>query len=198
MPLVTCSSVDPALRNFGLARVTVDLDTLAIAVLDLKLVETEKRTTKQVRQNSDDLRRAREVSDDFRAFVTGTTVCFGEIPVGSQSSRAMAAFGIAIGILANCPVPLFEVQPFETKLATVGTRTASKEDMIYWASELYPDAPWIRGTRKRKGGAVEKNAILDCNEHLADAIAIAHAGVKTEQFKQLMAMLRATAAAAAA
>jgi hypothetical protein len=52
---------------------------------------------------------------------------------------------------------------------------------------MFPNAPWLRA----KGG---KKQILNSNEHLADAVAIAHAGIKTDQFLQLMAMRRSRAA----
>ena len=73
------------------------------------------------------------------------------------------------------------MQPNETKLATVGTRTASKAEMISWATDLYPKAPWIKRGAK----------FTLANEHLADALAVGHAGVKTDQFSQLLAMRNA-------
>lgn len=179
---ITISAFDPALSNFGMARLTLDLQTLKMEVIQLKLVTTERQVTKQVRQNSDDLRRAKELAREFHEFAALTAIAFAEVPTGAQSARAMYAFGVAVGLLATCPVPLIQVQQSETKLATVGTKTASKAEMIEWAVETYPDAPWI--THKRAGKTVVGNK----NEHLADALAIAHAGVKTDQFQQLRAM----------
>ena len=54
--------------------------------------------------------------------------------------------------------------------------------MIEWAIRKYPHPDWLM--RKSKGILVPIND----NEHLADAIAIAEAGVKTDQFKQAMAI----------
>lgn len=187
MPFVRVLSVDPSLSNFGMALLRVELPALTIHVDNLELIETEKRANKQVRVNSDDLRRAQEISKRFReAALTWGTVCFCEVPTGAQSARAMFAFGLSIGVLAACPIPLIQVQPFETKLATVGTKVASKEEMIEWAVENFPHAPWMRKAGK----------VLNKNEHLADAVAIAHAGIKTDQFQQLLAMWRSTASAA--
>jgi hypothetical protein len=49
--------------------------------------------------------------------------------------------------------------PAETKLASVGSQTADKPEIIAWAAALYPEAPWlryqkdaIRGKKKRKAG----------------------------------------------
>lgn len=181
-------AMDPSLANFGVARLTLDLDTLKLSVVDLTLIETEKQTTKTVRQNSDDLRRCKEIVKVYHSIIGSCTVAFAEIPTGAQSARAMYAFGASVGMLASCPVPLIQVQPFETKLATVGTKTASKEEMIEWAGEKYPDAPWIR--KKVKG----ELKLVNKNEHLADAVAVAHAGIATDQFQQLLAMWRSKAA----
>lgn len=179
---IAVSAFDPSLANFGMARLALDLTTLHFEVQDLKLVQTEKQTSKQVRQNSDDLRRARELARAFHDFAAQTKIGFAEVPTGAQSARAMYAFGVSVGLLAACPVPLIQVQPYETKLATVGTKTASKEEMIEWAVAAYPAAPWLKHIR---GG---KEVIGNKNEHLADALAIAHAGVKTDQFQQLRAL----------
>lgn len=180
--------VDGALKNFGFAKGEIDLATLAIAMTDLALTRTEKSTIKTVRRNSDDLVRARSIAAALREHAAGRIVAFAEIPSGAQSARAALSFGMVIGLMANCPIPLIEVQPSETKLATVGTKTASKEEMIEWAVTTYPHLPWL--TRKFKG----EIQFVDHNEHLADACAVIHAGVKTEQFKQLAAIWRAAPA----
>lgn len=191
MPVMRIAAVDPALSNMGMVKMWLDLDTMALKFDDMKLVQTERQVTKQVRQNSDDLRRAKQLSKEFHAFVADCKIVFAEVPTGAQSARAMYAFGVAVGILAGCPRPLIQVQPSETKLATVGTKTASKEEMMEWAFEAYPDAPWL--TRKVKG--VIKP--VDKNEHCADAAAIAHAGIKTEQFRGIIEMWRSSANSAA-
>lgn len=186
MNSVLIGSMDPALANFGVARLNLDLTTLKFTIKDLTLIETESRKGKTVRQNSDDLRRCKEIVTKYHELLKPCIIAFAEIPTGAQSARAMYAFGASVGMIASCPVPLIQVQPTETKLATVGTKTASKEEMIEWASEAYPDAPWLR-----KAGR-----ILGKNEHLADAVAIAHAGIQTDQFRQLLAMWRAGSIAA--
>ena len=55
--------VDPSMSNFGLAIGTLDLDTDKLEIHGLELVETKAGGTKKnVRVNSDDLRRAKELS----------------------------------------------------------------------------------------------------------------------------------------
>jgi len=157
----------------------LNIETMTFDVIAFKLVETDKQTSKQVRQNSDDLRRSRQIYKAFQEFVADCSIVFAEIPSGAQSARAALAFGVSVGLVASCPKPVIQVQPFETKMATIGTKTASKEEMIIWASQAYPDAPWLR---------TAKGKILNKNEHLADAIAIGHAGIVTDQFVQLLSM----------
>jgi hypothetical protein len=62
--------------------------------------------------------------------------------------------------------------------------------MIEWAMEKFPDAPWRM--RKLKGEMVPTKD----NEHLADGVAIAHAGLKVPSFQQTLAILQANALAA--
>jgi Holliday junction resolvasome RuvABC endonuclease subunit len=192
MSIVKVVGIDPSLSNFGLARLHLDLTAFKLKVHDLHLIETEKRASKTVRQNSDDLRRCQEIVREYHKLVLDwePAAVFAEIPTGAQSARAMYAFGTVVGMLASCPIRPIQVQPFETKLATVGTKTASKEEMIEWAVETYPDAPWLRDERNGKN----KGRILNSNEHLADAVAIAHAGIVTDQFQQLIDLMRLKAA----
>lgn len=188
MSKIKIVGIDPALRNFGFAQATLDVHTLEYTIDNLTLVESENEAGKTVRKNSDDLRRA---SDLFRGLATackGAAFAIAEVPVGSQSARAMASYGMCVGILAACPIPLIQVTPTEVKLAAVGSKTASKEEMIQWAMERFPSANWL--LRKSKGVMVPIND----NEHLADACAAIEAGILTAQFQQAIAMYKAMAA----
>ncbi|SER28234.1 hypothetical protein SAMN05216548_11489 [Faunimonas pinastri] len=191
MNMIKVVGFDPALANMGIARMSLDLDTFNLTAESIKSAHTDKRANKVVRQNSDDLRRARELYGELYLGTTGCKYAFAEIPSGGQSARAVYGFGIAVGLLASCPIPLIQVQPFETKLATVGTKTASKEEMIEWAEETYPHLPWLRYTKATKNHA--KGDLHEDNEHMADALAVVHAGIRTDEFKAVMALYRAAA-----
>lgn len=182
---ILVAGLDPAFKNWGIARAWLDLDTLTLDISSMKLVQTDKRSGKDVRVNSDDLRRARELRAAMMEQTSDCAVIFAEIPSGSQSARSNMGFGIAIGVIAGAPVEVIQVQPLEAKLA-MGKRSASKKDMIDWATAKYPHSDWL--SRKLKGQMV----YTDANEHLADAIAIIEAGVKTEQFRQLLNLWRST------
>lgn len=187
---------DPSLRNTGIALARIDIVTLAITVDDLYLADTDKQSGKQVRVNSDDLRRASVIVAAMHAKAKsyGARFAIAEIPSGSQSARANLGFGVCIGALASLQlagIPIIQVQPVDTKLASTGKKTASKDDIIAWAMAKYPDLPWL--TRKLKGAVVP----IKDNEHLADATAVIHAGVLTAEFAQAVALMRGMMCAAA-
>lgn len=191
MSKILIAGIDPGFVNFAVARMYLDLDSLALSVDDLILFKTENQADKTIRKNSDDLRRAIELRDQFHTAVAGCRIGFAEIPSGAQDHNAAKGFGICIGLLAGSPIPILQVQNFQAKLAAVGTKTASKDEMIEWAMEEHPDAPWKM--RKLKGNLVPTKD----NEHTADACAIAKAGTGLQEFKQLLAMWRGTTALAA-
>lgn len=104
-------------------------------------------------------------------------------------SRAMASYGICVGVLGAIrasAVPFIEVSAAEVKLGSVGKKTATKQEMIQWATNNHPEAPWP--TYKEHG----KDLISEAKaEHMADAIASIYAGRETNQFQQLVQFLKA-------
>tara|TARA_R110000851_G_C13102760_1_gene569357 strand:- start:92001 stop:92555 length:555 start_codon:yes stop_codon:yes gene_type:complete len=183
MNAISVTGFDPSFRNFGFSKGYICLDTGLIGIQDIKLTKTKKSLEKGIRKNADDLRCARELTRAVDKYIIGSEIIMAEVPVGSQSSRAAWALGITVGVLASVDTPMIQVTPAEVKMASVGCKTASKAEMIEWATSLYPELPWLM--RKSKGQLVYMND----NEHMADAIAVVHAGIKTEQFKQLHSIL---------
>lgn len=179
MTTITIAGIDPALRNVGLVKGTLDLDSGIFHLASLKLLQTETSKHKQVRKNSDDLERARIAYKGIQEFLVDVDLVCVEIPVGSQSARAMASYGISIGVIASIDKPLIQVTATEVKMNGAGTKLASKVEMINWATTRYPMAPWLT-----HGGKITQN-----NEHLADALAAIHAGAKTDEFKLLTAIM---------
>lgn len=190
MTKITFAAMDGSLRNFGVAKMCYDTDTGELSVMDLFLTKTEKSKVKSVRASSDNLARSQSIASALKEQLKDCSIVFAEVPSGAQDAKAALSFGIVIGLYASIEPELIEVSPYETKLAAVGTKTASKQEMINWAVEKFPGAPWR--TVKRNG---ELQPTLD-NEHLADAVAIAHAGIKTPQFRQMTAMFNAVRNAA--
>lgn len=185
--------LDPSMSNFGIAKMTLDLDDMALTLDDLVLVKTEpeadKKKRKAVRQNSLDLERGRILHDALIQHAQGCQIAVAEVPVGSQSARAMASYGVCIGVLSACPIPMIQVTPSEVKVAGFGVKSATKDEMIEWALQTYPAGPWLM--RKAAGQMVPTAA----NEHLADAVAAVHAGIHTDQFRQATALMRGLKAA---
>ena len=173
---------DPSLRNWGIAESILDLETGFLDTPHLTLVSPEDMEGKQVRQNSHDLYIANQLAEIVIPIAKKAKVIFVEVPVGSQSARAMVSYGVCIGILGSIRsmgMQLIEVTPSEVKRTFTGNKLATKEDMIAQAVLQYPQANFPRC----------KGRVLNKAEHMADAIATIHAGVHTHVFQNLMSLL---------
>lgn len=181
--------LDPSLSNLGIAMAVLDLDTMTFEVEDLRVVQTEpekdKKVRKVVRKNSEDIERAKLLHKGALDATKDVWMAFVEVPVGSQSSRAMASYGICIGILAavSAVLPMVQVTPNEVKMAGCGIRTATKDEMIEAMVTKHPNAPWPRV--KSTGKIVASKA-----EHMADAIAAIEAGMATDEFRQTISLYK--------
>lgn len=182
---VKAVGIDAAFANMGFAQVEIENTSRGtqIRCTGLTLVSTEGRDRKEVRKSSDELRRARELHQALQQQCKDVVFAFIEVPSGSQSASAARSLGIAVGVLASCPILIIEVSPMEVKVAVTSDRKikASKDDMIAWAVAKWPDAPWLR---ERKSGR-----ILKSNEHLADALATVQAGISTPEFLRVLTMM---------
>ena len=175
--------MDPSMSNWGLAAAELDLATGVLETPTLVLISPKTVSGKQVRQNSKDLQKSEDLAKPVFEKCRQARAIFVEVPVGSQSARAMASYGICVGILGALRaegIQLIEVTPSEVKVALSGDANATKRKMIDAASELYPDANWP---------ALYKGRLPEKSEHLADAIGAIHAGVNTPLFKNLMRLL---------
>lgn len=185
---IRVAGLDPAFRNFGVAIGMLDIESMRLKIEKLVLLQTKNNAGKQVYKSSDNLRGAIHLHESLLELVEPCSMIFSEIPSGAQSASASHQLGIALGILAGLPQRLIQVQPLAVKLATVGKKTASKQEMIDWAEREHPNAPWIR--RKLKS----KLVLTKANEHLADAVASIHAGMKTPEFLQVVKLWSASPA----
>ena len=177
MACIRVVGLDPSMSAFGMSSGILDLNTGVFDLQAIEVVETATTKTKQVRKNSDDLERARKIQKQLTEMLLGADLVCVEIPVGSQSARAMASYGMCTGILASIDIPMIQLTATELKLAATGNKNATKKEMIAWATSTYPNANWY--FRNTKGTV----AFTNKNEHVADATAAIHAGVKTDEFK---------------
>ena len=188
--LIKVVGQDPSLRNWGLAIGSLDLDTKKLTIEYLNLTNPVLLKGKQVRQNSTDLESAFQLYNGAKDATVGASAVFVEVPVGSQSARAMASYGICVGVLGALRangIPFFEVTPTEVKLATVGTKTATKQEMIEWAMASHPEANWP--TYKQNGKTMVSEAKA---EHMADAVAAIYAGLSCNAFQQVLPFIAAS------
>lgn len=173
--------IDPSMNNFGYAAATFDLDTQELVYTAIALNSPAKPSKKKtVRQNSIDLDLARDHIKALTKFVDKFDIVCVEIPVGSQTARAMASYGICIGLLASINKPLIQVTPIEVKLAATNNKKATKREMINWAFSQKSQLKWL--TRTSNGD----NILIDNNEHMADAMAAIKAGISTDEFKTIL------------
>jgi Holliday junction resolvasome RuvABC endonuclease subunit len=181
--LIQVLGMDPSLNNWGLAEATLCLNSGVLSTPYLSLIQPMELAGKQVRVNSNDLHRAQQLSEPVIAAAQKAKAIFVEVPVGSQSARAMASYGICVGILGAIRalgIPIIEVTAKETKKLFTGDANATKRQMIQKAHELYPHSnfPWHQGK------------IPDKAEHMADAIAAIHSGVRTPMFQNMMRLFK--------
>ena len=187
MSLIRVVGFDPSLRNWGVATGSIDMDRGVLVLDHVDVIQPALPTGKQVRQNSLDLEAANQLCSASLNYAKGAQAIFVEVPVGSQSARAMASYGICVGILGALRatgIPFFEVTPTEVKLITKD-RNATKIDMIEWAMAQHPEAPW---PMFKQNGVVQVSQAKA--EHMADATAAIYAGVRTTSFKQSLHLMQ--------
>ena len=180
---IAVCGMDPSLRNWGIAEAILDLETGFLDTPVLTLIETKDPTGKQVRQNSKDLSLAQQICDVTIPIARKAKAIFVEVPVGSQSARAMASYGVCVGILGSIKalgIPIIEVTATEVKKTFTGDPVATKALMIQTAMLEYPSANF-----PHHGGEIVAKA-----EHVADAIAAIHAGVQTPAFLNILRIIK--------
>lgn len=183
MTNIIITGFDPSLRNWGYAVGHFCVETRKLIIPFLGVIQPVLPTGKQVRQNSLDIEASKQLMDGCLANSKGAAIVFAEAPVGSQSARAMLSVGVCMGIIGALKclrIPIIEITPTEVKVAAVGTKTATKHEMIAWATKQHPEANWPMV--KRNGVLVISEAKA---EHMADAIAAIYAGLKTTEFQLL-------------
>lgn len=180
---------DPSLRNWGVAIGRLNPSTMQLTIDTLDVIRPDQPQGKQVRQNSKDVEVAYQLFTCSKLAAGSAQAVFVEVPVGSKSARAMASYGVCVGVLGairGSGIPFFEVTPDQVKKISVGKKTASKEEMIAWAMSKHPEAPWPMQTNKGVTSVVAGSA-----EHMADAIAAIYAGMATAEFQRTLAFLKA-------
>ena len=188
-------ALDSSLDNTGMAVGSYTSGIISIEKLYLfengeTINKKYKNTKKRVRRKTKEciekctltFHNIRETLKDIG--INTIDVIFIEEPTGSQNSSGMKSYGVTcqlIGVLEDY-FKVVSVSAEGAKVASVGNKSASKEDIINWAYDLYPNLEWdIHKVGKYKG------QLKDKNEHMADAIAIAYEGI--QRYKRQSEML---------
>lgn len=175
---------DPSLNNWGVAAGIFDTDTRTLSLDKLGVIQPVLPKGKQVRQNSKDIEAAQQLAAGALELAQDAQAIFVEVPIGSQSARAMASYGICVGVLGALRAtgkPFFELTPTEVKLGVTNKKTATKAEMIAWATGAFPNAPWPTYTRNGNTLISEAKA-----EHMADAAATIATGLESGLFRQFL------------
>lgn len=151
------------------------------------LIQTFRNNDKKVRASAKDYDACRTMYIKLQSYLQhfAPQIMFAEMPTGSQSANGMKSYGISLMLLGTIGCPVIQVSPQEVKVAAVDSKTASKDTMIKWAVKKWPEIQWL--TRKYKG----EMEILNKNEHIADACGAVEAGMRTDQWRQLVSVLQA-------
>lgn len=188
MARIKLIGMDPSMSNWGIAIAYLDLDTMDLEVKDLILIKPDKSSKLKIRQNSKDIFTAEQLIQGVLPHLEHAAVVFAEVPVGSQTARAMASYGMCVGLIAaiNQVNKVIAVTPLEVKQVTE-IKDATKQQMFDWAYNQHPEAPWV--THKKNGKVLHS---LSQNEHLADAVAALYAGALTAEFRTVIEILKGT------
>lgn len=177
--------MDPSLKHWGLAEAHLDLSDGILSTPIGSIIEPKDLTGKNIRVNTNDQWLAEQLAIPVLEACKKAKAIFVEVPVGSQSARAMASYGICVGILGAVRalgIPYIQVMPDENKRVFTGNKGATKDQMIKKLIELYPDVVLPKGKPPKPYG--------DKAEHIADATASIHSGVLTSEFQTLLRIYR--------
>lgn len=177
--------MDPSLRHWGLSEATLDLSEGTLTTPIGTVIEPKDLKGKSIRVNMNDQWLAEQLAGPVIEACRRAKCIFVEVPVGSQSARAMASYGICVGILGAVRalgIPYFQITANENKRILAGNPNATKRDMINALIAYYPEIILPQGTTKGSVG--------DKAEHIADATASIHSGVRTPEFQTILDILR--------
>jgi len=168
---------DPSLRNWGMASVWVEEGNPVLSEID-DLQICQPKPDKTLAPNMRDLKTAQRHFTFFEYYAKHCHAICAELPHGSQSSRAMASYGVCLGVLGSLAmasgVPLITLTAREVKEQAVGDPNASKEQMVEWATQFgtsYEDMwPTHRG-----------QIVMGKAEHMADALGAINAAINLEK-----------------
>ena len=174
---------DPSLRNWGYCIATYDVYARTLEFTNGGVIHS-KPDKGFKRKNLEDLQSATQLYSELNTLLKTHQPDYlvAELPVGSQSSRAMVSYATCISLCAvlaygdgQKTIPLFAITPYSIKKEVSGTTEASKEEVINWVKENYPQAyEWVSKYPKSK------------QEHICDAIVAVHCAVSNQTMEDII------------
>lgn len=177
--------IDISLRNLGASLCEYDIETNKLTVLGTNTMSPKQEKSKQVRQNSKDIRFAFQHAQALRKVAAKADLICIEVPTGSQTARAAASYGVCIGVIGSLKeysdVPIIEVTPDAVKKLVTGTSAATKQQVIDWVLKKNPET---------KFSMYQGEINVTKAEHQADSIAAIYAAMDSETFKTMVILKR--------
>lgn len=149
---------DPSFNNWGYSFGLLDKNGLTIT--DTGVLKNKPDKAKR-NQNLKDYDRCKELSQSITTLIRGCDLLCVELPVGSQSSRAMVSYAVCVALTATLDIDTQICTPHEVK-RFVGSNTASKDDVINWVKQKHPHLDLSTKTKA---------------EHIADSIVAMYVGL---------------------
>ena len=97
--IIPVLGLDPSLRHWGLSEAQLDLANGVLSTPIGSIIEPKNLTGKNIRVNTNDQWLAEQLAGPVLEACRKAQCIFVEVPVGSQSARAMASYGVCVGIL---------------------------------------------------------------------------------------------------
>lgn len=187
--------VDPSLNNWGFSYgyISISPDSpISLEIVHGQVIQNKSKPSKiKQPKNVIDMNRASEIYIEMLTHLKTFKpyYVFVELPYGSQSSRAMMSAGLCTGVMGSLAEGYntrYEVvTPRTCKKVTVGSLTASKEEMIKWVVDNHPE--YSLPTRMLNGERVINSSQA---EHIADSVAAIHAGILHKTYKSIIEELK--------
>lgn len=160
--MIKLIGLDPSLRNFGVSKAYFDPSTKSLDIYDGFVIQS--KPTKSKSQAKQDIETAYSTFNCLSPLIAEVDYFTAEVPTGSRSSRAMASYGICLGILGSLVATnpnFYHCTPYDVK-KVVGTKETSKEEIIEWVKQTYPSVlSWLPKTKNKA-------------EHICDSIVTLH------------------------
>jgi len=161
--------IDVGLANMGVVK--AELLPQGFAIVDAFVISTEKSDKKrEVKVADDNIRRVMELVDKLYPVFDDDVIaiCAEALSLprnASAASKISLAFGAMATIATINNIPILQSSPQEVKKATVGTKSASKTEMIAAIKQRFPKMKWPKKTTLHEHQADATASIVSCLNH---------------------------------